>query len=590
MSSDTKALFAILRPYAGRYALGGLILLLCDLCQLAAPYLVGRIIDGLRAHALTVVGLERYSSLLVGAAAAAALCRFGWRQFVYGTARMVERGLRERLYAHLQTLSASFYGRRKVGDLMAHATNDVQAIRAIAGEGVLTGLDPVFYIASALAMMIATVNWRLTLLCLLPFPVMGLVNNILGRQVHRRYRRVQEAFSSLSDRVQEVVSGIRVVKGFVQEEPERRRFAALVDAYRQRFMAMERLQSAFDPSLAVLSGSSSAIALIAGGSMVRNGTLTLGQLVSFFGYLNMLSWPMLAISRAYTLLSRATASMGRLRDLFETVPEVTDAPNALDLSEPLGGIAVRKLTFSYSPDLVPALSDVSLELAPGQVLGVVGRTGSGKSTLVSLLSRVFDPPSGTVFVDGMDVLDLKLADLRAAIGYVPQDAFLFSRSLATNVDFATPEKGLEAVWRALEIAAIADEAQALQDGLDTLVGERGVMLSGGQRQRVTMARALVRDPRILVLDDCLSAVDARTEAQILAGLAAFVGQQHGRCGRTAVLVAHRLSVVRRADLIVFLDGGRVVERGTHRELLELGGLYAGMWRQQQAEAALALDT
>ena len=580
MKRELRLLLSILARHKGRYALGCLLLACSDVFQLAVPYLTSRIIDGLTAGTL---GREGLAWLVGGVAASAvmvALVRYGWRHFVFGAARLVDRDLRKRLYDHLQTLDARFFAGTKVGDLMAHATNDVQAVRAAAAEGVMAGWDAIAMASITIVVMVTTVDWRLALAALLPLALLPPISWRLGEHVHARSAVVQAAFSGVSDRVQENIAGIRVVKGFAREADQVARFDGVNEAYRAAYTRLARVDVAWDPVIHLLAGLATAIGLAYGGALVMRQEITLGQFVAFNSYLAMMVWPMLAFGWTMNVVQRATASVGRLQALFDVAPAIADGPDAVPLPAPRGELEVRGLTFRHGPEGPAVLDGVSLAVGPGRTLGVLGATGAGKSTLAGLLARVYDPPAGTVFLDGHDVTTLKLADLRAAIAYVPQDAFLFSRTIGENVAFDPAPHADEAVAAAATRAQLDPDLATMPAGLATAIGERGVTLSGGQRQRVGIARALLKAAPVLVLDDCMSAVDAATEARLLEALAPE------RATRATILVSHRTAALAGCDEIVVLAAGRVAERGTHAALVAAGGEYARVHRLQQLEAAV----
>ncbi len=559
------------------YIFGLTALVLADLLQLITPQILRLFVNTVTGPDATMPKLLPYAIAMVVAGLLILVLRFFWRTNCFGASRRIEYRLRRKLFVHLTGLSANFYNHHKVGDLMAHATNDVQSVRMSFAMGVVASVDSSFLIISTIIIMFSAISPSLALFALLPLPLSGIVAGSLGKVIHRRFIKVQAAFADMTDDVQENFSGIRVVKGFAQEEPERGKFIARSQAYVRRNMELVRVWGLFDPLVDAIGGISFAIATAYGGYLVLLGHLQLGEYVAFLYYLGLLRGPMAGAGWVINVLQRGAASMERLNRIFAVTSDIREREDAIALPRPRGQVSVRNLTFRYAEGLAPALEGVSFDLQPGQTLGVIGPIGSGKSTLANILMRMYEAPAGSVLLDGQDIQNLRIEDLRAAYGYASQDAFLFSETIADNIAFAKPDARRGEIVRAAEEAAVHDNIVEFPQGYDTLVGERGVTLSGGQKQRVAIARALVQDPPVLLLDDSLSAVDTQTEAEILAAL------RRERQGRTNIIIAHRISAISHADLILFLEGGRVVERGRHQDLLRLGGRYKELYDRQLLE-------
>ncbi len=460
---------------------------------------------------------------------------------------------------------------------MAHATNDIQAVRMALGPGIVLSTDAIFLSTIIIIMMVRTIDLRLTVLALMPLPFMVAVVTGFGRVIHRRFKLVQEAFSSLSDRAQENFSGIRVVKGFAQEAAEMDRFRAVNQTNVDKNMHLVRVWGLFMPLVQFLSALSFIIALGYGGIMVIDGTITLGDFVAFNSYLAMLTWPMLAIGWVMNMIQRGKASMDRLNALFDERPEIYDEEDVLPIEKLQGEVEFRHLNFTYPGSDEAALKDISFSVPAGHTLGILGRTGSGKTTLVNLLLRLFNAPRGTVFIDGVDIRKIPLETLREQVGYVPQDNFLFSTTIRSNVDFADTKRAPEDIEEYTKLAQVYDNIAEFPKKFDTLVGERGVTLSGGQKQRLSIARALVKEPSILIMDDSLSAVDTETEEAILNNLKGVMA------ARTTILIAHRISTLKQADQIVVIDEGSVIQQGTHEQLIAEPGLYKELYEKQLLE-------
>jgi ATP-binding cassette subfamily B protein len=571
--SSLRLLYGRILRHKKAVGIGIIALIGVDGLQLLVPQIFQRVIDGLASGGASAGMLWKMGLLVVGVSIGMGICRFFWRYMVIGSSHRIARELRTEFYEHLQKLPPQYYDRTKVGDVMAHATNDITAVRMATGMATIASFDAVFLSMASIVIMLL-MNWKLTLMALIPLPVIALIMLRFGALIHTRFEAVQHAFSMLTEKAQESLSGIRVVKAYGDERSEEGYFSERADTCVDENVKLARVWGMFQPMIGALAMTGMAILLGAGGRMVVRGSVSLGEFVAFTNYLMMLIWPMVAIGWVVNLLQRGAASMGRLMKIMRTAPEIADGPVG---AAPPPAVEFRDLTFSYPGTDAEVLRNLSFTLREGSTLGVVGRTGSGKTTLVELLMRLYDPPPGSVFVGGEDVRDLKLSTIRGMFGYVPQETFLFAMSISDNIAFGVD--GMDD-GRVRELAGIVDierEVSEFPDGFDTMVGERGVTLSGGQKQRIAIARALAVEPEILVLDDALSSVDTETEAAILDRLRTEMRDL------TCLVISHRISTVKGADLIVVLDDGKVAESGTHEELLALEGYYAELHAMQQLE-------
>lgn len=561
-----------------RYVGGIVMLAFVSLGLLVPPKIVGLVVDHIKEGTLTEDLLWRYGGLLIAIAIGIYVLRYIWRILIFGAAVKLAMLLRNKLYEHFTKKSQEFYQKRRVGDLMAHSTNDLQAIQQTAGDGVLTLVDSLMMGGFTLIAMATTISWKLTLVSLLPLPVMAWATNKYGTMLHKRFHSAQEAFSSLNDKVQESISGTRVIKAFGQEEDDIKSFNELSKDAVRKNMAVARIDSMFDPTISLIIGFSFFLAVSYGSSLVIKDDLTIGELVSFTSYLGLLIWPMLAFGWLFNIVERGRASYDRIESLLAVREEIEDEGTLDKL--PKGNIEFHLKEFRY-PGKDSVLKDVHFTLQSGQSIGVVGKTGSGKTTLCRMLLREHHIKRGNVFIDGEDICDYRLQTLRSAIGYVPQDHFLFSATIAENIAFGKIEATFAEIKGAAQTASIHKDITQFKYGYETVVGERGVTLSGGQKQRISIARSLVIDPEILILDDSLSAVDAKTEEEILHNL------KEERKDKTTIITAHRLSSIAHCDLIVVMDNGTIVQRGTHQSLLCEEGWYKETYERQALETLIA---
>lgn len=582
---QVRFIWKYIKRHKWQYIGGIITLFILDFANLYIPKVTGIITDGLAAHTMDMDGVLRNIGIILGIGLTLAVGRFLWRYFIFGASRSIEHEIRDNMFEHLETLDVEYYNEHKTGDLMTRFTSDLNAVRMAIGPAVIAAFDAVVMTVMVIGQMMVYVNLKLTLVAIIPMIFIAFGELYYGKIMQKRYLERQEAVSDLTDFVQESFSGVRVVKAFVRERSQIKAFAKANANAKKKNLRIAQMESVVIPLLDVVIGISSLLTLLYGGYLALAGEITIGRFVAFNQYITMLVWPMLACGEAINAFSQGGAGIRRIQEVFEEKPEIadrTDVVKADQIRKIRGDIRLRHLTFIHRGHSEPTLKDISLDIKAGTTLAVIGRTGNGKSTLVNLLLHLYDVKSGMIFIDGMDINSIPLKTLRENIAYVPQDNFLFSDTLKSNIAFGTDNEEMDEIIRATKTACIHDNIIAFPDGYDTIVGERGVTLSGGQKQRSSIARALKKDAPILILDDALSAVDTDTEEKILKNL------KENRRGKTTILIAHRISTIQNADVILVLEDGEAKECGNHRELMELGGIYKDMFEKQQLEAAKSL--
>lgn len=580
LMDDLKKFARYFRPYRKSLVTGILCIFASVVFGLMIPLVVGHAVDDLKVQ-LTWTKLTRYALTVLGISLVSGTFLFLQRRILIGMSRHVEYDLRRDFYAHLVDQSLPFFQEHRTGDLMARATNDLAAVRQLAGPMIMYTLQTLFVVVLVLPLMLR-ISVRLTLLLFVTMPLVSLTVKYFGQQVHIRFGSIQDFFAQISARAQENFTGVRVIRAYAQEGPEIAAFEDLNKQYAERNLSLVRISAVMRPLMQLLIGAGFALIIWYGGTLAVRGEISVGEFTSFNLYLTRLIWPLIAIGYVVNLYQRGTASLKRMYATFAIKPEITDAPNVTAQPPINGRIEFRDLTFRYLPtDEEPILRGVNLTIEAGQSVAFVGRTGSGKSTLANLIPRLLNAPPGTVLIDDIPVEQYPLAQLRGAVGYVPQETFLFSDTLEENIAFGVKNAERAEVEWAAEIAGLTEDIRGFPDGFEAMVGERGLTLSGGQKQRTAIARAVLRQPKILILDDSLSAVDTYTEEKILAQLRGVMRD------RTSIIISHRISTVRDADTIYVLDEGRVIERGTHDELIAAGGEYAALYERQLLEEELA---
>ena len=581
LNPRTRHLLSLI-PYVKKYKkqiLVGIFMVLCtNLTAVISPRILGHAIDELR-HQIRPATLLYYAALIVAASVLEGIFRYKMRRILIGVSRYIEYDLRNGVFAHLQSLPPRFYQWRATGDLMSRATNDLSAVRMVLGPGIMYSVNTFSTTIFVIAILIS-INAALAALTLIPLLAVSYSVKHFGKRIHQRFEKIQEQFSILTTLAQENVSGIRIVKAYNQERAFTRRFQDANGEYLRKSLSLVMITGLYSPLLSFLLGLSSLGLLWYGGIRVIEGSISLGDFVAFMAYLAMLTWPTIALGWVVNIFERGSASMGRINQILHSEPEIRDT-NPHPVSDFQPNIEIRNLNFSYNGN--PVLHNVSFRVQAGQTVAIVGSTGSGKSTLVKLLCRLHTIPEESIFIDGMDINNIPLQTLRKSIGYVPQDTFLFSETVQENIAFGRPRADFQAIQKVAKISNIWPEIQEFPQQLETLVGERGITLSGGQKQRIAISRALLVDPKVLILDDALSSVDTYTEEQILRRLSQEL------VGRTAVLISHRISTVKMADLILVLERGRIVERGRHEDLLKAGGYYAALYQKQLLEEELEVE-
>ena len=568
-----KTIFSLLLQYKYSFLAGLIALSLVDICQLSIPLIIERVIDALTLEDATISDISKYGLYMLIIAIVMSVFRFFWRYFIMGAARKIEQSLRNDFFAHLQSLNFDFFSEKKVGDLMAHTVNDVETLKFACGLGVLVAYDGIFLLVFIFAAMLY-ISPQLTLYAFIPFPILGVVIYMFGKMIEQRFQRVQDSFSELTESARESISGIKVVKAFVRQDKELKDFARSSNNYLDRNLSLIKIWGVYQPIITFTAASATAIFLWLGGIDTITLDITLGSFAAILVYLTMLTWPMMAMGWAVDIIKRGNASLNRINAVLSIKPKSISEPNAIEF-DIKGNIEFRDLSFSYKGKR--ALSDVSLKIALGNAMGITGTTGSGKSTLFHLLTRIEDPPDGSIFIDGMDIKKIKMGSLRKGIIYVPQETTVFSGTIRDNISFMNPEITEAQIEDAAKIAEIYDEIMEFPGGFDARVGERGLSLSGGQRQRVALARAILLKPSVLILDDVFSSLDLKTESLVLRNLRREMKES------TLLAISSRVPSISGFDSIAVFENGRLVELGNHDELMAKSGIYHGLYKIQTFE-------
>ncbi|MCC5889601.1 MAG: ATP-binding cassette domain-containing protein [Alkalibacterium sp.] len=558
------------------YMIGVAGLLIVAVLQLIPPRIIGIVVDEIDTNTISQESLTFWLLILASTAVFQYVLRYMWRVRIWGNAAKLEQIVRKQLYDHFTNMDNQFFQKYRTGDLMAHATNDLRGLRMVAGGGILTMADALSVGLTTLLAMVFIVDWRLTLLAIIPLPFLALASRVLGRKLHLRFRDAQAAFSQLNDKVQESIQGIKVIKTFGQEKEDIEEFSVQTDNVVLKNKSVYKIDSLFDPTITFIMGISYFLTILVGGLLISGNEISIGDFVTFINYIGMLVWPMFAIGRLFNIIERGSASYDRIENLLNEDTSIEERQGAIDA--PISGeLNYAVDSFRYPDDNTEALNSIHFKLEAGGTLGIVGKTGAGKTTILKLLLREYDDYKGKIEYGRYDIRDYTLDALLKHVGYVPQDNYLFSNTIRENIRFADPSLSQEAVEAAAKLADIHADIVDLPEGYDTEVGERGVSLSGGQKQRISIARAILINPELMILDDSLSAVDAKTEESILSGLKKI------RTGQTTIIAAHRISSVMHAEEIIVIDSGKIVERGTHNTLLAIDGWYKDMFEQQQLE-------